>query len=93
MDLFIAILFLVLGIVALVIGFVEDSDAAAAGLGGTLFALGGLFGTIGILSPSTSPQLIDVYRGKTTLEITYKDSIPIDTTVVWKDEFDPKKKK
>ncbi len=32
----------------------------------------------------TSPQAIDVYRGKTTLEITYKDSIPIDSVVVFK---------
>lgn len=27
---------------------------------------------------------IDVYRGKTTLEITYKDGIPIDSVVVYK---------
>jgi hypothetical protein len=27
---------------------------------------------------------IDVYRGKTSLEITYRDSIAIDTVVVWK---------
>ena len=32
------------------------------------------------------PKAIDVYRGKTTLEITYKDNIPIDSTVVWKDK-------
>ena len=30
------------------------------------------------------PQAIDVYKGKTTLEITYKDSIPQDTIVVFK---------
>ncbi len=30
------------------------------------------------------PQAIDVYRGKTTLEITYKDSIPVDSVVVFK---------
>ena len=30
------------------------------------------------------PKAIDVYRGKTTLEITYKDRVPIDSTVVWK---------
>lgn len=29
---------------------------------------------------------IDVYRGKTTLEITYRDSIPIDSVVIWKEE-------
>jgi hypothetical protein len=27
------------------------------------------------------------YRGKTTLEITYRDTIPVDSIVVFKDEF------
>ena len=30
------------------------------------------------------PQAIDVYRGKTTLKITYQDSIPVDTVVIFK---------
>lgn len=30
------------------------------------------------------PEAIDVYRGKTTLQITYKDSIPQDTIVIFK---------
>lgn len=30
------------------------------------------------------PKAIDVYRGKTTLEITYKNREPIDSIVVWK---------
>ena len=30
------------------------------------------------------PTAIDVYRGQTTLEITYKDKVPVDSTVVWK---------
>lgn len=34
---------------------------------------------------SNSPNAIDVYRGKTTLEITYKDSIPVDSVVVFKE--------
>lgn len=29
---------------------------------------------------------IDVYRGNTTLEITYKDGVAIDSTVVWKNK-------
>lgn len=33
---------------------------------------------------SELPSAIDVYRGKTTLQVTYKDNIPIDTTVVFK---------
>ena len=32
------------------------------------------------------PRAIDVYKGRTTLEITYKDRVPIDTTVVWKNK-------
>lgn len=35
-------------------------------------------------SPSITPM--DVYRGKTTLEITYRDSVAIDSVVVWKEE-------
>ncbi len=30
------------------------------------------------------PSALDVYRGKTTLEITYRDSVAIDSTVVYK---------
>lgn len=49
-----------------------------------LFLIVGL-GLIGeYCSPSITP--IDVYRGKTTLEITYKDSVAIDSVVVWKDK-------
>lgn len=33
------------------------------------------------------PTAMDVYQGKTTLEITYKDSVQIDSIVVFKDEF------
>lgn len=60
------------------------------------FPLGFIFCTIaefaivlGILLFSDNeetPRAIDVYRGKTTLEITYKDGIAIDTVVVWKEE-------
>ena len=31
-----------------------------------------------------NPSAIDVYRGKTTLQITYKNNVPIDTTVIYK---------
>ena len=30
------------------------------------------------------PKAMDVYQGKTILEITYKDGVPIDSIVVWK---------
>lgn len=31
-----------------------------------------------------NPSAMDVYRGKTTLEITYRDSVAIDSVVVYK---------
>lgn len=34
-----------------------------------------------------TPMAIDVYRGKTTLQISYKDSVAVDTIVVFKDEY------
>lgn len=34
-----------------------------------------------------TPTAKDVYEGKTTLEIKYRDSVPIDTIIVFKDEF------
>ena len=37
-----------------------------------------------LLCTIDKPNAIDVYRNKTTLEIIYKDSIPIDSTVVYK---------
>lgn len=40
-----------------------------------------------LLPPIHKPIALDVYQGKTTLEITYRDSIPIDSVVVFKDEF------
>ena len=33
------------------------------------------------------PSAKSVYEGKTTLQITYEDSIPVDTIVVYKPEF------
>ena len=38
-----------------------------------------------ILIQMQKPTAMDVYKGKTTLEITYKDGTPIDSVVVWKD--------
>jgi hypothetical protein len=46
----------------------------------------GFFFAIGLYSFDTKdkPTALDVYRGKTTLEITYRDSVAIDSTVVYK---------
>ena len=39
---------------------------------------------IAIKIDSSEPTAMDVYRGNTTLEITYRDSIPVDSIVVFK---------
>ena len=36
-------------------------------------------------STDKTPTAVDVYRGKTTLEITYRDSVAVDSVVVWKE--------
>ena len=53
----------------------------------TIFVMLGIitcFCAIGQYISRDKPTALDVYQGKTTLEITYKDSIPIDTVVVFK---------
>ena len=37
-----------------------------------------------ILIQLKKPTAMDVYQDKTTLEITYKDGVPVDSVVVWK---------
>ena len=37
-----------------------------------------------LFAHSKEPTAMDVYRGKTTLEITYKDGVATDSTVIWK---------
>lgn len=46
-----------------------------------------LVATFSLYENINTPTAKDVYEGKTTLEITYRDSIPIDTIVVLKPEF------
>ena len=36
------------------------------------------------LNSENTPTALDVYRGKTTLEITYRDSVAVDSVVVYK---------
>lgn len=49
-------------------------------------AMLGMAGAVGyqVELDRDTPTALDVYRGKTTLEITYRDLIAIDTTVVYK---------
>ena len=50
-----------------------------------LFLFTWLFSTIlSKYNQSKIPSALDVYRGKTELQITYRDTIPVDTVVVFK---------
>lgn len=81
---------IILGTIAILIGFTLfaivfiDSDYDLRITGTAYF--GGLIVAFGIwcINSIKSPKAIDVYKGKTTLQITFKDNIPIDTTVVYK---------
>ena len=65
---------------------IRKNDEAATGsfLGGVVL----IFGFVMIMSlckeVNNSPKAIDAYRDKTTLEITWRDSITVDTVVIWK---------
>ena len=60
----------------------DDSWMIVVG-GLCMIAIGASFATMhNIIVPM--PSAIDVYRGKTTLEITYRDSVAIDSTIVYK---------
>lgn len=53
----------------------------------TLFdlVLGAVIGVVFYcIITSDTPTALDVYRDKTTLEITYRDSVAIDSVVVYK---------
>lgn len=41
-------------------------------------------GLVSSYESRNTPTALDVYQGKTTLETTYKDGIPIDSVVVFK---------
>ena len=47
-----------------------------------MYCIGMLLGVL--LHSSLSIKPLDVYRGKTTLEITYRDSVAVDSVVVYK---------
>ena len=84
---------LLLFAIATILLICECRDAAlgfaiAGGCSFGVFILVGIIGGVCCNTPNNTlnitPSALDVYRGKTTLEITYRDSIAIDSTVVYK---------
>lgn len=82
------VLFVVLALLCMVFGFgyKVDEEKSFSWILGSLFVLFALvaFACGNELWGEKPIKPIDVYRGKTTLEITYRDSVAIDSVVVWK---------
>lgn len=58
-------------------------------IGFTLLIIGAIAGVIGAIGhqvelEKATPTALDVYRDKTTLEITYRNSVAVDSVVVYK---------
>lgn len=63
---------------------VADNDAVFVWIGSLSLTVAVLM-LISILETKNPyPTALDVYRGKTTLEITYRDSVAIDSVVIYK---------
>lgn len=81
---------IILGIILLLLGFILSIVIILKDQVDKLDLIG-VYSSVAIMVEGTMmicenncPQAIDVYRGKTTLQITYKGNTPIDTTVVYK---------
>jgi len=78
---------IIVGLITLIIGLIclcKDASGLAFLLGviGAYLISGGIM----IYEESCKPTAMDVYKKKTTLEITYKNGVPVDSVVVFKDK-------
>ena len=87
MEIIIALVFIIILFVCSLVTLIEneileDTDFTRTILG--IFTGCSMIAMFLMIAYLCKPKAIDVYRDKTTLEITYKNSVPIDTVVVWK---------
>ena len=87
MEIIIALVMIIILFVCSIVTLIEneileDTDFTRTILG--IFTGCSMIAMFLIIAYLCRPKAIDVYRDKTTLEITYKNSVPIDTVVVWK---------
>lgn len=76
---------IILGIILVLVMAITSDEVSTVFLTilGVVFIILGLY----LETKDKYPKAIDVYRNKTTLRITYQDSIPLDTVVVFKPEI------
>ena len=87
MEIIIALVFIIILFICSIVTLIkneilEDTDFTRTILG--IFIGCSMIAIFLIIAYLCKPKAIDVYRNKTTLEITYKNNVPIDTVVVWK---------
>ena len=87
MEIIIALVMIIILFVCSIVTLIEneileDTDFTRTILG--IFTGCSMIAMFLIIAYLCKPKAIDVYRDKTTLEITYKNNVPIDTVVVWK---------
>lgn len=87
----IGLILIVIGLIGLIGLLILDNDSRWALYLATCANIAGFTSLIiGVglqILCSQPPSALDVYQGKTTLEITYRDSIAVDSVVVFKPEF------
>lgn len=85
-------IFLILGLILISVGllgifFGLTYDNAVFGIvllvSCTLFIIGTVITLCWAIDGEINPTAMDVYQGKTTLEITYKDRVAVDSVVVF----------
>lgn len=76
------ILIIVIAIVLYIIAYYNKSNLVSAWSG--ILIYGGISMFFDGSNPKLTPTTLDVYRGNTTLEITYRDGVAIDSVVVYK---------
>lgn len=82
----IGLVLLAFGLILMFVGIVKETRKEDHGL--VSFLAGGLL-MLGVITLIECKEItpMDVYQGKTTLRITYQDSIPVDSCVVWKKDI------
>ena len=82
------LILLIIGIILTILGVVIGIYSNVNPIPTLFVLLGFLFIASGLnlLNNKNKPTAMDVYQGKTTLEITYKDGAPVDSVVVFKNK-------
>ena len=77
------LIFIIMGS-ALIVLLIMSEQTDGLTILGSVYSMFLIIGGAGCIYDCKHPSAIDVYIGKTTLQVTYKGNIPIDTIVIYK---------